>query len=186
MLAASAAGGGREGVGGRCSCLASMSPLMRKDHQTGNDPDHWSDQEELNPRFPFKAGGCAWILSLPHIPRPRSPVPVPPSPAMIRAAALLVVLVVPGAVLGQCDDRGLRVRIVEGLDNCLPLFQVTTVTVSRTVVSNLSSAREGSCSGFRKLEFLFRPQIRTRGATWSPPVTRYWRSITRPSTWTGR
>lgn len=24
-----------------------MSPLMRKDHQTGNDPDHWSDRAKL-------------------------------------------------------------------------------------------------------------------------------------------
>lgn len=109
---------------------------------------------------------------------------------MIRAAALLLlVLVVPAVVLGQCDDGGLHVRSLESLDNCLPLFQVTTVTVSRTVVSNLSSTRRADCLGFQKLEFpLLRPhpQIRTRGGTWSPPVTRSWKSVTRPSTWTGK
>lgn len=77
-----------------------MSSLIRKDHQTGNDPDHWSDREKLDLGSPLKRD------VVPGSSGPRSPVPLS-SPAMIRAAALLVVLVVPGVNSGQYDDRRL-------------------------------------------------------------------------------
>lgn len=73
---------------------------MRKDHQTGNDPDHWADREKLDLGSPLKR----------DVVRPRSPVPLS-SPAMIRAAALLAALVVPGVISGQCDDRGFFKRV---------------------------------------------------------------------------
>lgn len=103
---------------------------MRKDHQTGNDPDHWSDREKLDLGSPLKRE----VVRGSSGPRPRSPAPLS-SPAMIRAAALLLVLVVPGVNSGQCDDyRFFKCVLIESC-NSLPLFQVTTVTTSRTVVS---------------------------------------------------
>lgn len=73
---------------------------MRKDHQTGNDPDHWSDGEKLDLGSPLKQD----VVRGSSGPGPRSPVPLS-SPAMIRAAALLIVLVVPGVNSGECDGH---------------------------------------------------------------------------------
>lgn len=70
--------------------------------------------------------------------RPRSPVPLP-SPAMIRAAALLIILLVPGVSSGQCGFQMRLAGTADGSRNALPLFQVTTATTSRTVVSRFSS-----------------------------------------------
>lgn len=43
-------------VRGGWSCPASMRLLIRKDHQTGNDPVHRSDREESEPQILLKAG----------------------------------------------------------------------------------------------------------------------------------
>lgn len=113
---------------------------MRKDHQTGNDPDHWSDREKLDLGSPLKRdvvrGSSGPPSTLPGAAVASSHDPGRSSPRRPRGSGRKFGSVRRSSICQMRPDR-----IAEGSGNGLPLFQVTTVTTSRTVVSRFRFPR---------------------------------------------